>query len=129
MASDFPFGLLLVFVLTVLTPLFWFFRFFLFGRFISYPITNNKIKLVLFNFLPIEWVSLKNIKEIKVWESVDYKHLFYYSRRWENRFYGNYIIIEREDWMFFRFIILSPENPAQFIAEVKNRLPILMKKD
>ena len=89
------------------------------GALLSYQITENDIKVLLFRSIPIYWIPFHTI--VKMHEAPFHEialvpgvHLF-------TDVFAKRVVIEMRDrWFIFAF--LTPGNPGAFIAEVKRRL-------
>jgi hypothetical protein len=87
---------------------------------LSYEITSSHIQVLLFRTIPIYWIPFKKIKEMH--EAPFHEvalvpgvHLF-------TRMFARRVVIEmRDKWFIFAF--LTPDNPTEFIADVKRRFP------
>jgi hypothetical protein len=87
---------------------------------LSYKVTESDIRVLLFGAIPIYWIPFRKIK--KIHEAPFHEvalvpgvHLF-------TRTFAKRVVIEmRDKWFIFAF--LTPDNPTEFIADVKRRLP------
>jgi hypothetical protein len=85
----------------------------------TYKITDSDIRVLLFGAIPIYWIPFRRIK--KMHEAPFYEvalvpgvHLF-------TRTFARRVVIEmRDKWFIFAFF--TPDDPAAFIAEVKNHM-------
>lgn len=118
------FTLVLVFLIGAFLPIALALKYGLFNRFINCEVTDDRILRVLFKTFRIGWVSISNIKDIRIWESVEIDHWYYEMSNWQQRFYGDYVLIEKKRWILKRFVLLSPEDPAQFVIDIKNRMAL-----
>jgi hypothetical protein len=85
----------------------------------GYRLTETSIKVLLFDVLPIYDIPLKRIIDLHVAPMhkvalVPGYHLFRYP-------FGRRVVVEmRDSWV--RFAFLTPNNPEEFIADVRGRI-------
>jgi hypothetical protein len=85
----------------------------------GYRIANGRVEIVLFRIVPIRWVSLKNIKEVRAIGSNDWGALGPWdAERWGNRIVGPMVLIERREGISKKLLI-TPDNPDEFIRNVR----------
>jgi hypothetical protein len=88
----------------------------------SYAIQNNKLYLMYFKKIPIGWVSLNNIKEIKrYYFGMPGDEKVYFPLRWENKLLGDQVLIVKKHGLF-KNILLTPDNSDQFIEDIKRQI-------
>lgn len=87
----------------------------------KYKIRNTRVEHLLFGLIPIGSVKFDNIEDIRMYDPEKDKDPYPYD--WENRAYGNEVIIIQKRGLS-KNIILTPDNPSEFIKEIKKHITL-----
>jgi hypothetical protein len=83
----------------------------------GYDIKNYRIRLLLFNLVPLLEIPIADIQEVRVCSAKDlWRPSFAF--RCGNRMWGECVLIQKKSG-FVRTIIITPDNSAEFIERVK----------
>jgi hypothetical protein len=85
----------------------------------GYRIANGRVEVVLFGLVPMRWVYLGNIKEIRTVSSSNGAVLGPWdAERWGNRIVGSMVLIETHKGISKK-ILITPENADDFVRNVE----------
>lgn len=91
---------------------------------ISYSLKPDKIIVKLFHVLPIGWISISNIADIR---EVDWNFDVFFRGATANKpFAKSFVSIKLKRGLFYSHrysgIILTPKDPAMFVEQVKSSM-------
>ena|SRR6266508_1006192 len=93
-----------------------------FGRyFLSYVVTEESVKIVLFRFLTVLRIEYRDIAGV---ELLSFKDSLWPSLAWRfgNRlFFKEVVVIEKRKGIFSR-VIITPDNAREFVAQMSRNL-------
>jgi hypothetical protein len=89
-----------------------------FGRYLwDYKVSKSNIQIVLFCFIPVFYISLENIIDIRKISALEMLSRIF-TVHWVNKLYSKeYVLISRKS-SFFSGLIISPDDADGFIAKV-----------
>lgn len=86
-----------------------------------YQITGKKLEVRLLGIIPIWYISFTNIKSISIVNPFQVS-LFEPVFRLGNRLAREAVLIEFKNYILFKSVLISPDDPALLIEEIKEKM-------
>jgi len=83
---------------------------------ISYNLTPKRIEIKLFRLLPIHWINLSDIEEIR---EIQWPYRMLVGVQWANRVFVRSFVLIKPKRSLYQFVRFTPKDPSAFAKQVR----------